>query len=67
MTYNSNGQGIKKADLFVRNGARNTNITAHSPANFFGPSWAPNGETLLAILGEGTLVSMKSNGTGIAC
>ena len=65
VTYNSNGQGIKKADLFVRNGARNTNITAHSPANFFGPSWAPNGETLLAIRGEGTLVSMKSNGTDI--
>jgi Tol biopolymer transport system component len=65
VTYNSNGQGIKKADLFVRDGGRNTDITSHSPANFFGPSWAPNGGTLLVIRGEGTLVSMKPNGTDI--
>jgi Tol biopolymer transport system component len=65
VTYNKNGQGIARSDLFVRNGTRNTNITAHSSAQFFTPSWAPNGRTLLAIRGQGTIVSMRPNGTGV--
>ena len=36
VTFHRNGQGIAKADLFVRNNGRNTNITARRPANFFG-------------------------------
>jgi hypothetical protein len=39
VTYNKNGQGIASSDLFVRSGRRNTNITAHSSAKFFGVSW----------------------------
>lgn len=65
VTYNKSGQGIAKSDLFVRNGARNTNITARNSAQFFTPSWAPNGQTLLAIRGQRTLVSMRPNGTGM--
>jgi Tol biopolymer transport system component len=65
VTFNANGQGIKKSDLFIRNGGRNTNITARRPANFFGPSWAPNGQKLVAIRGQRTLVSMNPNGTDI--
>jgi Tol biopolymer transport system component len=65
VTYNENGQGIAKSDLFVRNGTRNTNITARSSAQFFGASWAPNGRTLLAIRGQRTIVSMRPNGTGV--
>jgi Tol biopolymer transport system component len=65
VTYNENGQGIAKSDLFVRNGARNTNITAGSSAQFFSPSWAPNGRTLLAIRGQRTIVSISPNGTGV--
>ena len=65
VTYNRGGQGIAKSDLFVRNGRRNTNITAHSSAKFFGPSWAPNGRMLLALRGQRTIVSMRPNGTGV--
>jgi WD40-like Beta Propeller Repeat len=65
VTYNNNGQGIAASDLFVRNGTRNTNITARNPAQFFGPSWAPNGRLLLAIRGEDTLVTMRPDGTGV--
>ena len=65
MTYNRSGQGFAKSNLFVWNGTRNTNITANSPALFFDPAWAPNGNTLLAIRGQRTIVSMKPNGTGI--
>ena len=63
LTYNNNGQGIAKSDLFVRNGTRNTNITARNSAQFFSPSWAPNGQTLVAVRGQRTLVSMRPNGT----
>ena len=65
VTYNENGQGIAKSDLFVRNGTRNTNITARSSAQFFGASWAPNGRTLIAIRGQRTIVSIRPNGTGV--
>jgi TolB protein len=65
VTYNKNGQGIATSDLFVRNGTRNTNITARSSAQFFSPSWAPNGRRLLAIRGQGTIVSMRPDGTGV--
>lgn len=65
VTYNESGQGIANSDLFVRNGTRNTNITAHSSAKFFGPSWAPNGRMLLALRGQRTIVSMTPNGTGV--
>ena len=65
VTYNENGQGIAQSDLFVRSGTRNTNITAHSAAQFFGVSWAPNGRTLLAVRGQRTIVSMRPNGTGV--
>jgi Tol biopolymer transport system component len=65
VTYNANGQGISRSDLFVRNGTRNTNTTAHSSAQFFGASWAPNGRTLIAIRGQRTIVSMSPNGTGM--
>ena len=63
--YNKSGRGIAKSDLFVRKGRRNTNITAHSSAKFFGPSWAPNGRRLLALRGQRTIVSMRPNGTGV--
>jgi Tol biopolymer transport system component len=65
VTYNKSGQGIAKSDLFVRNGRRNTNITAHRSAKFFAPSWAPNGRRLLALRGQRTVVSMRPNGTGL--
>jgi Tol biopolymer transport system component len=65
VTFNKNGQGIAKSQLFVRNGNRNTNITANSSAQFFGPSWAPNGRKLLAIRGQRTIVSMRPNGTAM--
>jgi Tol biopolymer transport system component len=65
VTYNKNGQGFKSSDLFIRNGTRNTNITARNPAQFFGSSWAPNGRLLVAIRGEGTLVTMRPDGTGV--
>jgi Tol biopolymer transport system component len=65
VTYNKSGQGIAKSDLFVRNGRRNTNITAHRSAKFFAPSWAPNGRRLLALRGQRTIVSMRPNGTGV--
>jgi Tol biopolymer transport system component len=65
VTYNRSGQGIAKSDLFVRNGTRNRNITAHRSAKFFGPSWAPNGRKLLALRGQRTIVSMRPNGTGV--
>jgi Tol biopolymer transport system component len=65
VTYNKSGQGIAKSDLFVRNGTRNTNITAHRSAKFFGASWAPNGRMLLALRGQRTIVSMRPNGTGL--
>ncbi len=65
VTYNENGRGIARSDLFVRNGSRNTNITARSSAQFFGASWAPNGRTLVAIRGQRTIVSMRPNGTGV--
>ena len=47
VTYNENGQGIAKSGLFVRDGTRNTNITARHSGQFFGASWAPNGRTLV--------------------
>ncbi len=65
VTFRRNGQGIAKADLFVRNNGRNTNITARRPANFFGPSWAPSGQKLVALRGQRTLVSMNPNGTDL--
>jgi hypothetical protein len=65
VTYNNNGQGFARSDLFVRNGTRNANITSRSSALFFGASWAPNGQLLLAIRGQATLVSMRPNGTGM--
>ena len=65
VTFNRNGQGIAKSQLFVRNGNRNTNITVSSRAQFFGPSWAPNGRRLVAIRGQHTIVSMRPNGTGM--
>lgn len=65
MTYHNNGQGIAKSDLFIRNGNRNTDITVRSSAQFFNPSWAPNGNLLLAIRGPHAIVSMRPNGTGI--
>jgi Tol biopolymer transport system component len=65
VTYNKNGQGIAKSDLFVRNGGRNTNITPRLSAKFFSPSWAPGGQKLLALRGQGTIVSMRPNGTGV--
>ena len=65
VTFNSNGQGIRKGDLFVRNGGRNVNITASQRANYFGASWAPNGQRLVAIRGQRTLVSMNPNGANI--
>jgi Tol biopolymer transport system component len=65
VSYNRSGQGIAKSDLFVRQGRRNTNITAHRSAKFFGPSWAPNGRRLLALRGQRTIVSMRPNGTGV--
>jgi Tol biopolymer transport system component len=65
LSYNRSGQGIRKSDLFVRKGARNTNITARSSAKFFDPSWAPNGRRLLALRGQRTIVSMRPNGTGV--
>jgi Tol biopolymer transport system component len=65
LTYNRSGQGIRKSDLFVRKGARNTNITARSSAKFFSPSWAPNGRRVLALRGQRTIVSMRPNGTGV--
>jgi Tol biopolymer transport system component len=65
LSYNRGGQGIRKSDLFVRRGARNTNITARSSAKFFSPSWAPNGRRLLALRGQRTIVSMRPNGTGV--
>jgi Tol biopolymer transport system component len=65
VTYNKSGQGIAKSDLFVRNGTRNTNITAHRSAKFFAPSWAPTGRRLVALRGQGTIVSMRPNGTGL--
>jgi Tol biopolymer transport system component len=64
-TYNENGQGIARSNLFLRNGNRNTNITSRSAAQYFGASWAPNGRTLLAIRGQRTIVSIKPNGTGV--
>ena len=64
-TYNKNGQGIAKSNLFVRNGNRNTNITARNSAQFFNPVWSPNGKMLLALRGQRTIVSMKPNGTGV--
>jgi Tol biopolymer transport system component len=64
VTYNSNGQGFASSDLFVRNGTRNNNITARSSALFFGASWAPGGQQLVAVRGQGTLVTMNANGTG---
>ncbi len=65
VTYHNNGQGIAKSDLFIRNGNRNTDITVRSSAQFFNPSWAPNGNLLLAIRGPHAIVSMRPNGTGI--
>lgn len=65
VTYNKSGQGIARADLFVRNGRRNTNITRRSKAKFFSPSWAPNGKAIVAVRGERTVVAMKPNGTRI--
>jgi Tol biopolymer transport system component len=65
VTYNKNGQGFAASDLFVRNGTHNTNITRRSSAKFFSASWSPNGQTLLAIRGARTLVSMRPNGTGL--
>lgn len=52
VAYNKNGQGIARSDLFIRKNGRNINITAHSSAKFFAPSWAPNGHRLLAIRGQ---------------
>jgi Tol biopolymer transport system component len=65
VTYNKNGQGFAASDLYVRNGTHNTNITRRSSAKFFSVSWSPNGQTLLAIRGARTLVSMRPNGTGL--
>jgi Tol biopolymer transport system component len=65
VTYNKNGQGFAASDLFVRNGTRNTNITRRSSAKFFSVSWSPNGQTLVAVRGARTIVSMKPNGTGM--
>jgi Tol biopolymer transport system component len=65
VTYHRNGQGIAKSALFVRNGTRNTNITARLRGNYFSPSWSPNGRKLVAIRGQRTIVSMNPNGTGL--
>jgi Tol biopolymer transport system component len=65
VTYNKSGQGIAASALFVRNGARTVNITAHRSAKYFGPTWSPNGRRLLAIRGQRTIVSMNPNGTGL--
>jgi Tol biopolymer transport system component len=65
VTYGKNGQGIAKSSVFVRNGRRNTNITARLRGKFGSPSWSPSGRKLVAIRGQGTLVSMNPNGTGL--
>jgi Tol biopolymer transport system component len=65
VTFNRSGQGIAKADLFVRNGTRSTNITSRSSAKFFGASWRPDGQRLVALRGQRTIVSMRPNGTGV--
>jgi Tol biopolymer transport system component len=65
VTYNGDGQGIAKSDLFIRRGTRNVNITSRSSAKFFGASWAPDGDALVALRGQRTLVSMKPNGTDV--
>ena len=65
VTYGKNGQGIAKSSVFVRNGKRNKNVTANLRGKFFSPSWSPNGRKLLALRGQGTLVSMNPNGTGL--
>jgi Tol biopolymer transport system component len=65
VTYNKGGQGIASADLYVRTGGRNTNITRNSKAKFYAPSWAPNGSALVAVRGQRTIVTMKPNGTGM--
>jgi Tol biopolymer transport system component len=65
VTYHKSGQGIAKSDLFVRKNGRNINITAHSSAKFFTPSWAPDGRRLLALRGQRTIVSMRPNGTDV--
>ena len=59
VTYHKSGQGIAKSDLFVRKNGHNINITAHSSAKFFTPSWAPDGRRLLALRGQRTIVSMR--------
>lgn len=65
VTYGKNGQGIAKSSVFVRNGTRNTNITARLRGKFFSPSWSPNGRKILALRGQRTIVSMNPNGTGV--
>jgi Tol biopolymer transport system component len=65
LTHGANGR-IQKSDLLVRSvGGRTTNITANKPASFSEPSWAPNGQKLVAIRGQGTLVSMNPNGSDV--
>jgi Tol biopolymer transport system component len=65
VTYGKNGQGIAKSSLLVRNGKRTRNITARLRGQFGSPSWSPNGRRLLAVRGQGTLVSMSLTGTGL--
>jgi Tol biopolymer transport system component len=65
VTFNRSGQGIARADLFVRTGTRSRNITSRSSAKFFGASWSPDGRKLVALRGQRTIVSMRPNGTGV--
>jgi Tol biopolymer transport system component len=65
VTYGKNGQGIAKSAVLIRNGKRTANITARLKGKFFGPAWAPNGRRLLALRGQGTIVSMTPQGTGL--
>ena len=65
VTFNKSGDGFAASDIFVRNKKHNTNITRKDPAQYFSPTWAPDGQTLLAIQGDQSIVSMNADGTGV--
>ena len=65
VTFNKSGDGFAASDIFVRNKKHNTNITRKDSAQYFSPTWSPDGQKLVAILGDESIVSMNPDGTGV--
>jgi Tol biopolymer transport system component len=67
LTFNKNGQGIKRSDIVVRARGRNVTISRRSRRRLASPSWAPDGNSLVAVAGADSkrIVRIRPDGTHV--